>query len=164
MNKLLLILPLLHLITLGCAIQGKRDEVKDRPVIDGKARDYVELSVPDEPKDKMPPVGFLEEVLEETSKNGKKSKVYQYKIRLQLRCQGGLVEAPLRGKILSWSWEGITKSRTVSDTEGFISILYKSARPITVRTFKWTFGSKTGFVVLNKGPYLLVFEGTDCTT
>jgi len=163
MKQLILISHLFILVSTGCAFHGKRDEIKDRPVIDGKARDYVELTVPDEPKNQMPPVGFLEEVIEETARNGKKSKVYQYKIRLQLRCQGGLVEAPLRGKILSWSWEGITKSRTVSDTEGFVSILYKSARPITVRNFKWTYGSLVGTVLLNKGPYLLVFEGADCT-
>jgi hypothetical protein len=156
------ILVFLMLMSLGCAVQGKREEVRDRPVIDGKARDYVELSTPEDPTPRMPPVGFVEEETETTSKSGKKSKVFEYKIRLQLRCQGGLVEAPLRGKILSWNWEGITKSRTVSDTDGFVSILYKSPRAITVRSFKWTFGSSTGTVDLNKGPYLLVFEGASC--
>lgn len=146
----------------GCAIQGKRDEDRDRPVIDGKARDYVEIRSPDDPAPNMPPVGFLIEEKEEATKGGRKTKSFIYKIRLQLRCQGGLVEAPLRGKMLTWNWEGVVKSQTVSDTEGFVSLMHKSANPIPLRSLTWSLASQKGVINLNKGPYLLVMEGTDC--
>lgn len=152
---------LLSLFSLGCSIQGKRESSADRPVIDGKERDFIEIKTPDPEQPLSPPVGFQVEEVEEI-KNKKTQLTYVHKIRLQLRCRGGLTEAPLRGKILSWNWEGVKKSRTVSDTEGFVSILHRAPQRIPNRVFNWKFGSRTGSVDLNEGPYLLVFEGPDC--
>jgi hypothetical protein len=145
----------------ACAIQGKRESSADRPVVDGKERDFIEIKTSDPDVKSSPPVGFEVEEVEEI-RNKKTQTTYVHKIRLQMRCRGGLTEAPLRGKILSWNWEGVKKSRTVSDTEGFISVLHRSPQRLPNRNFAWKFGTRTGTVDLSNGPYLLVFEGSDC--
>lgn len=157
----ILLVSLSMILSAACAVQGKRESSADRPVVDGKERDFIEIKAPDPEVKPSSPVGFEVEEVEEI-KNKKPQTTYVHKIRLQMRCRGGLTEAPLRGKILSWNWEGVKKSRTVSDTEGFISILHRSPQRLPNRNFTWKFGTRTGLVNLADGPYLLVFEGSDC--
>lgn len=112
------------------------------------------------PKDRL---GFFEESIQKTDKNGKKVTVYHYVISLQVRCtHDKMIEAPLRGKLVKWNWEGVEEGREVSNTNGFVIIDRVFPEPMPQRRLHWEVNKIKGTSDLSRGPYTLVLTGKSC--